>query len=166
MIVDKNPSIGALAITSTIANYPGVDRSMSGEALLDQMREQAVQYGTDYRRAQVFLVDTEGAYSACGLAPPAGHLWSCAGAVVSKASHLPRPLSLPPLTRPRLLHYLAGDRKYVYTPDATFVARALVLATGAMGRKPSYKGEDTYLGQGTESIVRASGVKVVRTSSG
>lgn len=60
MIVDKNPSIGALAITSTIANYPGVDKSMPGEALLDQMREQAVSYGTDYRRAQVFLVDTEG----------------------------------------------------------------------------------------------------------
>jgi len=109
VIVDKNPSIGALAITSTIANYPGVDRSMSGEALLDQMREQAVQYGTDYRRAQVFLVDTE------------------------------------------------GDRKYVYTPDATFVARALVLATGAMGRKPSYTGEDTYLGQGVSYCATCDG---------
>ena len=98
VLLDKNPAVGALAITSHIANYPGVDRAMSGQALLDQMREQAIQYGTDYRRAQVFLVECD------------------------------------------------GDRKRVYTPDATFITRALVLATGAMGRPPSYKGEDTYLG--------------------
>ena len=59
VIVDKNPSVGALAITSHIANYPGVDRSMTGSELLDQMRTQAVQYGTDYRRAQVFMIDIE-----------------------------------------------------------------------------------------------------------
>jgi len=64
------------------------------------MREQAIAYGTDYRRAQVFMVETE------------------------------------------------GDRKTVYTPDATFKTRALVLATGAMGRKPSFKGESTFLGSG------------------
>src|SRR6056300_1676031 len=29
IILDKNPNSGALAITSHIANYPGVDRSMS-----------------------------------------------------------------------------------------------------------------------------------------
>jgi thioredoxin reductase (NADPH) len=59
VILDKNPFIGALAITSHIANYPGVDRSMTGQELLDQMREQAIQYGTDYRRSQVFMVDVE-----------------------------------------------------------------------------------------------------------
>ena len=53
VVVDKNPSIGALAITSHIANYPGVDKSMTGQELLDKMREQAIDYGTDYRRAQV-----------------------------------------------------------------------------------------------------------------
>ena len=100
VVLDKNPSVGALAITSHIANYPGVDVSMSGEALLDLMREQAIMYGTDYRRAQVFLVEVD------------------------------------------------GDTKTVYTPDITVKARALVLATGAMGRPPSYKGEDTYLGKG------------------
>lgn len=98
VLLDKNPAVGALAITSHIANYPGVDRAMSGQALLDQMRDQAIDYGTDYRRAQVFLVECD------------------------------------------------GDRKRVYTPDAAFITRALVLATGAMGRPPSYKGEDTYLG--------------------
>jgi len=59
VIIDKNPSVGALAITSHIANYPGVDRSMTGEELLDQMREQATQYGTIYKRAQVFLIDVD-----------------------------------------------------------------------------------------------------------
>lgn len=101
VLVDKNPATGALAITSTIANYPGVDTSTSGRALLDKMREQAIDFGTDYRRSQVFMVECDG-----------------------------------------------GDRKCVYTPDGTFKARALVLATGAMGRPPSFKGEDTYLGNG------------------
>lgn len=100
VIVDKNPSVGALAITNHIANYPGVDKTMGGEELLDKMREQAVSYGTDYRRAQVFMVDT------------------------------------------------AGDAKMVYTPDVTVKARALVLATGAMGRSPSFAGEGEYLGRG------------------
>lgn len=59
IILDKNPSIGALAITSHIANYPGVDRSMTGEELLNQMREQAIQYGTEYRKSQVFMIDVE-----------------------------------------------------------------------------------------------------------
>ena len=109
VLLDKNPAVGALAITSHIANYPGVDRAMSGQALLDQMRDQAIDYGTDYRRAQVFLVECD------------------------------------------------GDRKRVYTPDATFITRALVLATGAMGRPPSYKGEDTYLGRGVSYCATCDG---------
>merc|ERR1719517_348780 len=57
VILDKNPASGALAITSHIANYPGVDRSMSGTELLEQMKKQAVDYGTRYERAQVFMID-------------------------------------------------------------------------------------------------------------
>jgi len=34
VMLDKNPATGALAITSTIANYPGVDTTMSGEVSL------------------------------------------------------------------------------------------------------------------------------------
>ena len=34
VILDKNPDVGALAITHQIANYPGVSSEMSGEALL------------------------------------------------------------------------------------------------------------------------------------
>jgi len=57
VILDKNPASGALAITSHIANYPGVDRTMSGSDLLTQMRDQTIQYGTRYERAQVFMID-------------------------------------------------------------------------------------------------------------
>ncbi len=60
VILDKNPSVGALAITHQIANYPGVPTDISGEDLLTLMREQARQYGTDYRRAQVFGIDVTG----------------------------------------------------------------------------------------------------------
>jgi thioredoxin reductase (NADPH) len=109
VIVDKNPSVGALAITSHIANYPGVDKSMTGEELLDQMRKQAVDYGTEYHRLQVFLVDVE------------------------------------------------GESKYVYTPEKTFKARSLVLATGAMGRKPSFKGEGELLGRGVSYCATCDG---------
>jgi len=60
VILDKNPDVGALAITHQIANYPGVSSEMSGEALLKLMRDQAIQYGADYRRAQVFGIDANG----------------------------------------------------------------------------------------------------------
>ncbi len=109
VILDKNPSVGALAITHQIANYPGVSTEMSGEALLTLMRDQAVQYGTDYRRAQVFGVD------------------------------------------------VSGDWKTVFTPEGTFKARALVLASGAMGRPASFKGEADFLGRGVSYCATCDG---------
>ena len=109
IILDKNPSVGALAITHQIANYPGVPTDMSGEALLDLMRQQAICYGTDYRRAQVFGVD------------------------------------------------VAGDWKTVYTPEGTFKGRSLVLASGAMGRPASFKGESDFLGRGVSYCATCDG---------
>ncbi len=109
IILDKNPAVGALAITHQIANYPGVPVDMSGEALLNLMREQAIQFGTDYRRAQVFGVD------------------------------------------------VSGEWKTVFTPEGTFKARALVLATGAMGRPASFKGESEFLGRGVSYCATCDG---------
>ncbi|WP_017326135.1 NAD(P)/FAD-dependent oxidoreductase [Synechococcus sp. PCC 7336] len=57
VILDKNPAVGALAITHKIANYPGVPGEMSGDELLQIMRDQAVSFGTSYQRAQVFGID-------------------------------------------------------------------------------------------------------------
>ncbi|MGD1920541.1 MAG: NAD(P)/FAD-dependent oxidoreductase, partial [Pleurocapsa sp.] len=82
VILDKNPAVGALAITHKIANYPGVSGEVSGEDLLTSMRNQAVEYGTVYQRAQVFGIE------------------------------------------------VSGEIKKVYTPEGTFAARSLVLATG------------------------------------
>jgi thioredoxin reductase (NADPH) len=110
VIIDKNPSIGALAITSHIANYPGAkSTTVTGKALLDDMREMAVFYGAEYHKAQVFMVEVD------------------------------------------------GECKTVYTPDATFKARALVLATGAMGRKPGIPGEEAYLGRGVSYCATCDG---------
>jgi len=109
VILDKNPSVGALAITHKIANYPGVSGNVSGDALLDVMREQAVQFGTTYSKAQVFGID------------------------------------------------VSGEQKTVYTPEGTYKARALVLATGAMGRTSSLKGESDFLGRGVSYCATCDG---------
>ncbi|CAB9516393.1 Bifunctional thioredoxin reductase/thioredoxin [Seminavis robusta] len=115
VILDKNPGLGALAITSHIANYPGVDKSMKGDELLERIRSQAIDYGADYRRAQVFMIDTA-------------------------------------------MEENGETRHTVYTPDAVFKTRALVFATGAMGRvaKP-FPGEDEFLGQGVSYCATCDG---------
>jgi thioredoxin reductase (NADPH) len=109
VILDKNPAVGALAITHKIANYPGVPGDVSGEELLKIMREQAIEFGTTYKRAQVFGVD------------------------------------------------VSGEQKKVYTPEGIFIGRALVLATGAMGRTSSIKGEAEFLGRGVSYCATCDG---------
>ncbi|NEQ30789.1 MAG: FAD-dependent oxidoreductase [Leptolyngbya sp. SIO4C5] len=109
VILDKNPAVGALAITHKIANYPGVAGDVSGETLLATMREQAIAFGTQYERAQVFSID------------------------------------------------VSGPQKTVYTPEGTFIGRALVLATGAMGRTASFKGEPEFLGRGVSYCATCDG---------
>jgi thioredoxin reductase (NADPH) len=108
-ILDKNPAIGALAITHRIANYPGVGGDISGEELLAVMRAQAISFGAHYQRAQVFGIDVK------------------------------------------------HPQKVVYTPEGTFVGRALVLATGAMGRTSSFKGEAEFLGRGVSYCATCDG---------
>ena len=124
VILDKNQAVGALAITSHIANYPGVDRSMSGLELLLQMKQQALQYGTRIcEKAQVFLIDVN----------PTNDNNNDDGED-------------------------SPYNKVVYTPDYTVKARALVLATGAMGRSmPPLPGEEQYLGSGVSYCATCDG---------
>ena len=132
IILDKNPAVGALAITSHIANYPGVDRSMSGAELLEQMKQQAVQYGTRYERAQVFYID-----------------------VVQDDD---TPPSEDPSATTAAKTPTTGYTKVVYTPELTVKARALVLATGAMGRSmPFLPGEEEFLGSGVSYCATCDG---------
>ena len=109
VILDKNPAVGALAITHKIANYPGIPGEMSGDDLLTIMRDQAVSFGTTYTRAQVFGIDA------------------------------------------------SGPEKKVYTPEGTFTGKALVLATGAMGRTASFEGESEFLGRGVSYCATCDG---------
>ncbi|MGD1904420.1 MAG: NAD(P)/FAD-dependent oxidoreductase [Leptolyngbyaceae cyanobacterium] len=109
VILDKNPAVGALAITHKIANYPGVATDISGDALLEIMRDQAIAYGTTYQRAQVFGIEAD------------------------------------------------GPLKKVYTPEGTFTGKALVLATGAMGRTASLQGETEFLGRGVSYCATCDG---------
>jgi thioredoxin reductase (NADPH) len=43
---------------------------------------------------------------------------------------------------------VAGEIKEVYTMDVSYKGRALIIATGSMGRKPTIKGEAEFLGRG------------------
>lgn len=50
-----------------------------------------------------------------------------------------------------------GPQKKVYTPEGIFTGRALVLATGAMGRTASFEGESEFLGRGVSYCATCDG---------
>ena len=66
----------------------------------------------------------------------------------SASAAAPRTVTLTGETPDALHAKLAAFRRAGQLTDLTVKARALVLATGAMGRPPSFKGEDVYLGRG------------------
>lgn len=57
IILDKNPSRGALALAQKISNYPGQCQEISGRELLNLMRQQAVSFGAVYKEAKVMAAD-------------------------------------------------------------------------------------------------------------
>jgi thioredoxin reductase (NADPH) len=57
VVLDKAFSAGALAITSKIANYPGIKEELTGAQLLQLMREQAESFGAEFVQAQVTASD-------------------------------------------------------------------------------------------------------------
>lgn len=138
VILDKNEAIGALAITSHIANYPGVDKAMSGLELLQQMKNQAIEYGTRIcDRAQVFMIEIQDDGSSTD---------SDGDSTDSDTKKDDNTAKSNPYN------------KVVYTPDYTVKARSLVLATGAMGRSMPYlPGEEKYLGQGVSYCATCDG---------
>jgi thioredoxin reductase (NADPH) len=100
VVLDKSASAGALALTSKIANFPGIPGEITGAELLARMREQAASFGASFVQAQVMFTS------------------------------------------------LAGDPKELVTSAGTFRARAVIIATGKMGRKQRVPGESEYLGRG------------------
>ena len=53
IVIDKAIRTGALGITTKIANYPGIKEVLSGEKLLEQMREHAELYGAAFKKSKV-----------------------------------------------------------------------------------------------------------------
>jgi thioredoxin reductase (NADPH) len=100
VVLDKNPAAGALAVTSKIANYPGVPRVLSGPELLQIMREQAESFGAEFKIAQALSTELH--------------------------------------SSPKVVHTSAGPVK----------AKAVIVATGKMGRKDKVPGEEEFLGRG------------------
>jgi len=60
IVLDKSKTAGAIAYTGHIENYPGVPGPISGKALLDVFREQAIRFGAEYLEAQVVGVNLIG----------------------------------------------------------------------------------------------------------
>jgi len=57
IILDKSSTAGALAYSSKIENYPGLNNPVSGKELLDMMRKQAAGFGTEFKEAQVIGIN-------------------------------------------------------------------------------------------------------------
>lgn len=100
VVLDKSISAGALAITSKIANYPGIPRVVTGLELLEIIRGQAMGFGAEFVTAQVLSADV--------------------------------------ISEPKQLQTSAGP----------FFGRAVIIATGKMGRKGKIPGEEKLLGRG------------------
>ncbi|MGE5238848.1 MAG: FAD-dependent oxidoreductase [Chloroflexota bacterium] len=60
LILDKSKTAGALAYSSMIENYPGLEKPTSGKELLDIFRAQAVGFGAEYVETQVIGVLLQG----------------------------------------------------------------------------------------------------------
>lgn len=135
VILDKNEAVGALAITSHIANYPGVDRSMSGMELLQQMKKQAAEYGTRIcDRAQVFMIEIQDSGD------------DSEGSAYNKIVYTPdytvkaRSLVLATGAMGRSMPYLPGEEKYLgqgvsycATCDGAFYRDSEVAVYGSTG---------------------------------
>lgn len=57
VVLDKSATAGALAFSSRIENYPGLQHPVPGKELLDIMRKQAVDFGAEYVETQVVGVN-------------------------------------------------------------------------------------------------------------
>jgi thioredoxin reductase (NADPH) len=101
IVLDRSKTAGSLAYASVIENYPGMQKPMSGNELLEVFRKQALGFGAEYKdEVQVIGV------------------------------------------------MLNAEVKQVFTMDATYQGKTVIIATGSMGRKATIKGEEEFLGRG------------------
>jgi len=100
VVLDKNPTAGALGTTEKIENYPGVLQKMSGAELLSVFRKQARAFGANIVQTPVIGVQFN------------------------------------------------KDTNQVMTPTDVYHSKTVIIATGSMGRKPTIKGEEEFMGKG------------------
>ncbi|HSV95314.1 MAG TPA: FAD-dependent oxidoreductase [Spirochaetota bacterium] len=100
LVLDKNPSSGALGSADRIANYPGIPGNIGGTELLERMRAQAESFGTRVQQEQVYGVD------------------------------------------------FAARPFQVFTSNSSVRAKAVIIATGSMGRSATLTGEAELTGRG------------------
>lgn len=100
IVLDKNPTAGALGITDKIENYPGILHAIAGKELVSIFRQQAEHFGATIVQTQVYGVNFQ------------------------------------------------QDPKEILAMEDTYRAKAVIVATGAMGRKPTLVGEAELLGRG------------------
>jgi thioredoxin reductase (NADPH) len=60
LVLDRNPSAGALGVAGKIENYPGLPVAVTGRELLDIFRGQAEQFGAEVLSSPVVGVNFEG----------------------------------------------------------------------------------------------------------
>jgi thioredoxin reductase (NADPH) len=100
VVLDKNPTAGALGITDKIENYPGILHAIAGKDLVFTFRQQAERFGATVLQTQVYGVNFQ------------------------------------------------QDPKEILGMEDTYRAKTIIIATGAMGRKPTLPGEAELLGRG------------------
>jgi thioredoxin reductase (NADPH) len=57
LVIDRGLTVGALGMTSKIANYPGIPDEISGAELLERMRQQAQSFGAIFTQDKAVALD-------------------------------------------------------------------------------------------------------------
>jgi thioredoxin reductase (NADPH) len=99
LVLDKSLAAGALGMTTTVDNYPGMPHT-TGPEIVKVIRGQAEEFGARFLQEQVIGVS------------------------------------------------LNDEVKEIYTGEGTYKARAVILATGGMGRSNFVPGEEEMVGRG------------------
>ena len=109
LIVDKGLNTGALAMSTKIANYPGIPETITGAELLSRIRAQAQAFGAQMIQDRVLSAE------------------------------------------------LTSDPKVLWCSSGYYRGRAVVIATGAMGRTQTIPGEERLVGRGVSYCATCDG---------
>jgi thioredoxin reductase (NADPH) len=69
LVIDGHEPGGQLAITTLVENFPGFPEGIQGPDLIDNMRQQAARFGTEYKTGHVVSVDLSQKAEGLGVKP-------------------------------------------------------------------------------------------------